>query len=285
MIDYDTIFPDNRSEGETTLRQAQFIMLRMLRIIDDICRRHNLTYWFCSGTLLGAVRHKGFIPWDDDLDIAMMRPDFEKFIEIAKKELPHDIFLQTRETEPEYDYLPLPCKIRDTKSMIITPMLKNKKYHQGVFIDIFPFDKFHKKGIKRTFEKGLKKFNNIISRCYDAEMEKGNSSYKRVLSVFRPVFHYIILGYQALIKPIIRKNLLLNNDNCYIGHGFDTPWIKYYLYKDIIPVQEAEFEGYPFFIPRNPDKYLTPIYGPDYMTPPPVEKRYQHHSTIIKPIL
>ena len=98
MTDFDQLFPDNRKSGETILRQAQLVMTRMFKIIDYICREHHLRYWMCSGTLLGAVRHQGFIPWDDDLDICMIREDYDRFIQIAQQELPSDLFLQTRET-------------------------------------------------------------------------------------------------------------------------------------------------------------------------------------------
>ena len=73
-------------------------MLRILKVVDHICRRHQIPYWLCSGTLLGAVRHGGFIPWDDDLDIAMLREDYERFLAVAGCELPPDMFLQTKET-------------------------------------------------------------------------------------------------------------------------------------------------------------------------------------------
>ena len=123
MTDFQSIFPDIRETGETPLRQAQLVMLRMLKIIDYICRKHDLRYWLCSGTLLGAVRHQGFIPWDDDLDICMLREDYNRFIQIAPLEFPTDIFLQTQETDPSYDYLPLPCKVRDKNSLIISCLL------------------------------------------------------------------------------------------------------------------------------------------------------------------
>ena len=102
VVDFSKLYPDNRQEGETVLRQAQLVMLRMLKIIDYICRKHDISYWMCSGTLLGAVRHKGFIPWDDDLDICMIREDYERFVKIAVNEFPEDMMLQTRETDPHY---------------------------------------------------------------------------------------------------------------------------------------------------------------------------------------
>lgn len=73
VVDFSKLYPDNRQEGETVLRQAQLVMLRMLKIIVIYVESMNISYWMCSGTLLGAVRHKGFIPWDDDLDICMIR--------------------------------------------------------------------------------------------------------------------------------------------------------------------------------------------------------------------
>ena len=76
------------------LRRMQHRMTEMLRVIDGICRRHGLRYWLCSGTLLGAVRHEGYIPWDDDLDIEMMRPDYDRLMEILPRELPKDMVLQ-----------------------------------------------------------------------------------------------------------------------------------------------------------------------------------------------
>jgi lipopolysaccharide cholinephosphotransferase len=101
------------------MNELQKVELDLFIHFKEICKQLNLTYFMVSGSALGAVRHGGFIPWDDDLDICMIREDYEKFLDIAKEELPKDLFLQTRETDPYYDYLALPCKIRDTKSLII----------------------------------------------------------------------------------------------------------------------------------------------------------------------
>ncbi len=94
----------NREIGERdkTLREAQLIMLNILSVIHEICVKNHITYWLEAGTLLGAIRHGGFIPWDDDVDIGMPWEDYERFIKIAQKELPKDLFLQTSVTDPKY---------------------------------------------------------------------------------------------------------------------------------------------------------------------------------------
>ena len=111
VVDFSKLYPDNRQEGETVLRQAQLVMLRMLKIIDYICRKHDISYWMCSGTLLGAVRHKGFIPWDDDLDIGMPRADYDLLMSHSKEWLPKPYEAVCAENDPNY---PLPfAKIQD----------------------------------------------------------------------------------------------------------------------------------------------------------------------------
>ena len=168
VVDFSKLYPDNRQEGETVLRQAQLVMLRMLKIIDYICRKHDISYWMCSGTLLGAVRHKGFIPWDDDLDICMIREDYERFVKIAVNEFPEDMMLQTRETDPHYHYLPLPCKVRDKKSFILSPGYEDEECEKGLFIDIFPMDRYHKQKLPFMFEKMVKVYNTFICKSLDA---------------------------------------------------------------------------------------------------------------------
>lgn len=84
------------------MTNVQHIELEILKKIDEVCKKHNINYWLDSGTLLGAVRHQGFIPWDDDIDIGMLREDYEKFLKVAQKDLGDDYFLQTRSTDKNY---------------------------------------------------------------------------------------------------------------------------------------------------------------------------------------
>ena len=140
-----------------TLRQAQLIMLDMLMEFHAICERHNLKYWLDSGTTLGAVRHEGFIPWDDDIDLSMPLEDYKKFQTIAEEELSENIFFQNRQTDSSilFDYM----KLRSNKASIIEFHEKDKdvEYHQGVFVDIFPMltlpnTKFHRWHYETVFK-------------------------------------------------------------------------------------------------------------------------------------
>ncbi|MDR1556949.1 MAG: LicD family protein [Tannerellaceae bacterium] len=283
IIDIDKQFPDNRSEGETVLRQAQLVLLRMLKIIDFICRKHNIRYWLCSGTLLGAVRHKGFIPWDDDLDISMLREDYERFIKIAGTEFPHDMMLQTRETDPHYHYLPLPCKVRDKKSFILSPGHEDEHAEKGLFLDIFPADRYPLNPLVFCWERLAKAYNKFICLCLDSVNFADESVIRKFLSFFHPIFHFLVVHYLKFARKMIERNKGLGTA-CYIGHGFDTLWNRYFKYDDIYPLIEIPFEDASFFAPHTPDIYLRTIYGPDYMTLPPEDKRTQHAS-VIKPIL
>lgn len=119
-------------------------MLQILCATDKICTEHHLTYWLEGGTLLGAVRHHGFIPWDDDMDISMPRKDYEQFLKIAPQLLPKDLFLQTQQSDPQYK-LPI-AKIRKRGTLLIeTGETGNENYCHGIFIDIIPNDYYHNK--------------------------------------------------------------------------------------------------------------------------------------------
>ena len=111
--------PDIRSNGTTRLRQGQLVLTRILRIFDLIAKKHGIRYWLYRGTLLGAARHNGHVPFDNDIDICIPKADYEKFVKYGVKELPEDIFFQTEKTDRHWEILPfsgLLGKLRDTRS-------------------------------------------------------------------------------------------------------------------------------------------------------------------------
>ena len=123
---------------QDTISKVQAVICEIMQQIDTICRRHNLTYFAIGGTALGAVRHQGFIPWDDDIDIGMPRKDYEAFMRYAAEELPQGYFLQTFATEKKTPFYF--AKIRKDNTKFVEFYLRDLDIHQGIFVDIFPFD-------------------------------------------------------------------------------------------------------------------------------------------------
>lgn len=149
------------------LRACQLRQLEILKEIDRICQKHHIEYWLDGGSLLGAVRHQGFIPWDDDIDIAMSVEDERRFEEVAPKELPPHLFLQSPRTDPGSNE-PI-VKIRDLNSLYIEPGDSFAlPYAKGIFVDIFPMEDYpniSRKWIKRL-TKGISKSNAILHHSH-----------------------------------------------------------------------------------------------------------------------
>jgi phosphorylcholine metabolism protein LicD len=113
-----------------------------------------------------------------------------------------------------------------------------------------------------------------------------NTSVLKVfVSWFKPVFRWLMLHYQRMVVPIIEKNKQIPDKDCFVGHGFNTPWIRKMKIDEIFPLREIMFEGQLFYAPNNTDTYLKYIYGSTYMTPPPKEQQVPPHGVIIKPVL
>lgn len=134
------LFPDRRETGETTREQCHLVLVRMLKIFDHICSEHGISYWMTAGTLIGALRHQGMIPWDGDIDVAMTEQDYQAFVGVSS-ELPPDIFLQTCETDPAYrppELKIIPAKLRDRYSNYVEWQLHHPwaKWHNGLQLDI-----------------------------------------------------------------------------------------------------------------------------------------------------
>lgn len=120
------------------MNKLQKEQLEIVMEVDRICKKHKINYLMDAGTMLGAVRHKGFIPWDDDLDICMLRKDYDKFSEIVDKELDGKYFYQTNKTDKNFGFFF--AKIRKNNTLYLEEMAINNKSHSGIFIDIFPID-------------------------------------------------------------------------------------------------------------------------------------------------
>ncbi len=137
--DIAKLFPDQREDGETQLRQCQLVMIRMLKVFDYLCTNNAISYWLTDGTLIGALRHRGMIPWDGDIDVGMALEDFEAFAEIAGQ-LPNDIFFQSRHTDTYKSSFM--NKLRDRHSNYYEWQSQNPDatWHNGLQVDLIRYD-------------------------------------------------------------------------------------------------------------------------------------------------
>ena len=255
------------------LRKAQLKMVEILEAIDDICTRHNIDYWLAAGTLLGAVRHNGFIPWDDDCDVVMFRKDFEKFWDIAAKELPSNMVRQNNEIDPNYPKRVNKIRMNGTLLVEIDESEK-EPYHQGIFVDVFILD---------YYPDSAKKIANllkIVPSLHKMKKMYPKTSLTRLGLSITSGFLYLFHGMLRSYWKYISKKYRLNEKLDLIGHEvnvFDNIFItKDYLY----PIRrDVLFEGRYFPIPNKTDEWLRLSYG-DYMIMPPVDKRHIHAKHI-----
>ncbi|WP_051986409.1 LicD family protein [Clostridium amazonitimonense] len=259
-----------------SLEEAQDIMLSILKEVHSICQKYGLTYFITDGTLLGAVRHKGFIPWDDDLDIAMPRNDYEIFKEIAREELSKEFFMQTVDTDPNYDLYNIPLKIRHNNSILLETGEEKKNYHNGIYIDIFAIDRVPDTKLKRKIQKNLSKI--LLNMKMKISFEDGINP----KSIIRCILQLIgkIIPYK-LIRKILYSTLKWSKQSRLplFYYGVDLTFDNEFKEEEIFPLKSMEFEGESFWAPNNPHALLTRTYG-DYMELPPEDKREQHSSFI-----
>lgn len=278
MKPLDSFSADN-AQTDGRLRQAQLKMLDMLQHIDAICQRHQLDYWLEGGTLLGAIRHQGFIPWDDDLDISMPRDSFTRFLQIAPQELPQNMWLQTAKTDKGYFNLSAPLKIRDLKSRFIEIHEQgNEPYQQGIFIDVFVYDKMDENSRKRKRNKWLaKKIQRLLSHKYSSLAMGHHAAMYQMLA---PLFSQKNLE-KKLQDIIANAN---SSQSPYWGYGYDCVNRNLLHYEDIYPLKRCRFETAEFNIANRSERILTQLFG-NYMELPPLHQRVMKHCRELIPDL
>lgn len=243
------------------LRDAQLVMLDILICFDAICKKHGIDYWLASGTLLGAVRHGGFIPWDDDVDITMMREDYYKIIKILPSALPDYYKLQCIEYDSDYVYHY--AKIRDIRTNVVEDNPVNSTFKtQGLSIDIFPMER-----LPKSISYIGAKLNNRL--CYNLARKTGPM--KVVYSINRIIVFKLAFPLLRLIARLKPKSQLTNA----LGINFLNERLEM---SQVFPLKEISFEGVVFMGPNNPDSCLKSYYG-DYMVIPEVK---EIHSSGVK---
>lgn len=272
-------FSADNAQTDGRLRQAQLKMLDMLQHIDAVCQRHQLDYWLEGGTLLGAIRHQGFIPWDDDLDISMPRDSFLRFMEVAPQELPKYMWLQTAKTDKGYFNLSAPLKVRDLKSRFIEVHEQgNEPYQQGIFIDVFVYDKMDADTRKRKRDKWLaKKIQRLLSHKYSRLAMGHHANIYQILSRL-----FSQKNLEKKLQDIIHQ--ANSSESPYWGYGYDCVNRNLLHYEDIYPLKRCRFETAEFNIAQRSERILTQLFG-DYMELPPVHQRVMKHCRELIPEL
>jgi len=251
-MNFDEIFPDNREEGETRLRQCQLVMLRMFKIFDYLCTKYQIEYFLTGGTLLGAIRHKGFIPWDDDFDIAITRKNYEKFVKFAVPELPFDIFFQNPDTDPLYPACHcVEAKLRDKYSSYARKPNGQENRQDGIQLDIFVYDRAF---LPNNF------LIYLVNRFFIFRRHKGNEGRAKALQ-FVEKYSPIPLVYSS--------SFMCNQELRKLG--------TYVKAKEISKLIKMPFEDMEAYIPVGWHTYLKRQYG-DYMKLPPPEKQKGGHG-------
>lgn len=253
-----------------------------LEIFDEFLRlaeKHDLEYFLTAGTCLGAVRHGGFIPWDDDIDVGMPRSEYERFERIAQEELDDRYVYQTMNTEPGCGFVFGKIRAKDTV------LSENYSHHlpmsQGVWVDIFPFDEMPDDTRKRKalYRKVSFLRNLYIVKCGYA-MPEGKGKLFPILYHAARLFSKFVSRKEVIAALQAAMTQYQDLPTTYV-YNFGTAYApgKELIAQDVLfPCGKLAFEGRPCKVPRNTDAFLTSLYG-DYMTLPPEEKRVggMHH--------
>lgn len=243
-----------------TLHEKQQIMLEILKEIDKCCRKYDLRYSLSDGTMLGAIRHKGFIPWDDDADIIMPRKDFEKFLSVFPRERFHLLY-NTRELEEYlvYGY----AKVIDPHTRVYDRYSKSR---YGVFVDVFPVDFVPEKlKLRKKYIAKVRHIHNILHHLNKTSLFSRLKTATRNLDEVWLEFNEAIRTEEYQNSSLMACLVNCDGKTLLNKHAFD----------DLTNVQ---FEGHSFLGLNNPHGYLTMLYGNDYMTP----KRWDHKLKIYR---
>lgn len=258
------------------LQQVWKVEQEILDVIHDVCKRYNLKYSLVFGTLIGAVRHGGFIPWDDDIDIIMPREDYERLLSIWDNEAPKGYVLQNKRIVSDFtqNFTKI---VKDNTTFLQDEDAKTRSFHKGIFVDIFPADRVAPKEFGRKMQYIASALNLLCARGYTSG-NKGIIGAVEKLVLMLPLKSQIAI-YNKTEKFISKWN---NSIDCewYSPNTIDV--CKRYFDADIFEnMTTIDFNGSKYCCVKDYDRLLTKIYG-DYMQLPPIEDRvWKHHPMLI----
>lgn len=264
---------------DATLKKVQPVLLEMLREIHRVCTENGIAYFLYRGTFLGAVRHQGFIPWDDDLDVAMLREDYEKFCRLAPEKLSSRYTFQTWHTDPGYSH-PF-GKLRKRNTMYLEAKGGRPLAENGFYVDIYPLDHVPQG------EDGYPRLARKLTQLYRLKLMK--SGYTPWMEDDRIIWKKRIgyLAYQFAALFVSQKKLIDTYESLVLCHGesgmvyeqsalprdylFDISWCR--------DLRDYPFEDGQYPAPKEYDKILSALYGA-YMELPPEGQRENRHQIV-----
>lgn len=262
--------------NEKDLKKLHELLVMLSEEVKRICNDNGIKYSLTGGSMIGAVRHKGFIPWDDDMDIAMLREDYDKFLKACETQLGPAFEIQTMDNDPNYFIGFAKIILKDT--YLVQYCHEKTKQKKGIYVDIFPLDnvpadvKERKKQKQKTYL-----LIKMLARKGKAGIEDKSSLLKFVffhlidfVNVFFSMKYLKSKLYENMTKFNCQKTELVCNMSGYYGYDKETTYRKYFENTMVVPFENTEFS-----IIKEYDKYLRNVYG-DYMKLPPKEKRRTH---------
>lgn len=270
---------------DSALAQLKAVELSVLNAVGSLCDKFGINWWLDGGTCLGAMRHKGFIPWDDDIDIGMMRSDYDRFCNIAPAELPDGFSFHDSRNSP--GYAAMFCKVYKDGTLFENQEGRDSGSTMGIFVDVFPYDFLYEEPELRSRQ--LKLALNAQRRSYLYHSGNITVPHRGILGSVEKagckVLHFIErasnkdpLEYQRQFNRAIPDN----NVGAVGRECLTLAWpnMNPIAVDDIFPLAQAEFEGELYPVPRLTDKYLTTMYG-DWRVIPKEEDRHTHLPLLI----
>lgn len=265
------------------LRRLQLVELEILRAIDDLCQRHSIPYFLDSGSVLGAVRHGGFIPWDDDIDIGMLREDYDRFIAAASEGLPEGYRL----LRPGFTggYAPMWAKVMKEGTKFYTCETLEAGLDQGVFVDVFPYDRLCADG--SAMRKQVRDCQMLQRASYLYHASSVNIAYqgvvgavarlgcKAVHGLLRATTSADSLAGKFTLAARPQENL--GDRHTVLSYPVEGGFAR----EDLLPPRRVAFEGHQLPVPRDTEGYLVKKYGEDWERLPPEDQRRNHSPEVL----